>query len=137
MNFVLPVPDRKTGELIRSHRVLARRYLRSWFCLDMVSVLPLVDVVVAAAPSLIDAGNGSMLRSTKLLRVLRLFKLVRVLRASRIMKRWESRISLYTSTRSILSAWVGFAVCLHWMACAWAMHPQLLPTWRGLMSPYM
>ena len=136
VNFVLPVPDAKTGELIRSHRELARRYLRTWFTLDLVSVLPL-DVVVAAAPSIIDSENSSMLRSIKLLRVLRLFKLVRVLRASRIMKRWESRISLYTSTRSILNAWVGFTVCLHWMACAWAMHPQLVPTWRDVANAEM
>ena len=40
----------------RAHRVLARRYLRSWFAIDVISVLP-VDVVVASAQSLIGAEN--------------------------------------------------------------------------------
>jgi len=113
VQFVMPVPDPVTGELIRSHAVLARKYLRGWFGVDVLSVLP-IDVVVVAAPKLIPSEDTSFLRALKLLRIMRLFKLVRVLRASRIIQRWESSISMSTSSRSILSAWVGFIICLHW-----------------------
>lgn len=115
VQFVMPVPDPVTGELIRSHAVLARKYLRGWFGVDVLSVLP-IDVVVVAAPKLIPSEDTSFLRALKLLRIMRLFKLVRVLRASRIIQRWESSISMSTSSRSILSAWVGFIICLHWFA---------------------
>lgn len=129
IQFVLPVPDVRTGELIRSHKRLAVLYLRSWFLLDLVSVLPL-DTVATASPSLFPSDNSSTLRGIKLLRVMRLIKLVRVLRASRLITRWENRISLSTSVRSILAAWFGFCVCLHWLACLWSLTTQILPSWR-------
>ena len=34
------VLDAETGELIRSHRKLAWRYLTSWFFIDVMTVLP-------------------------------------------------------------------------------------------------
>ena len=128
LQFFLPVPDpERGGELIRNHRKLARRYLRSWFTIDVVSILP-IDVIVFAAPSLL--GDSSLVKSIKLLRILRLVKLVRVIRASRIFQRWESSISISMSSRAILGAWICFVLTLHWLACLWAMLPQLVPTWR-------
>ena len=129
VQFVMPVPDPKTGELIRNHKKLAKKYLRGWFTPDFISVLP-VDVIVVAAPSAIPEDNQSLVRTIRLLRVLRLFKLIRVLRASRIIQRWENNIAVSTSTRSIVAAWISFLVVLHWFACFWALLPQLVLSWR-------
>ena len=84
------------------------------------------------------AGSSSvLLKGTKLLRILRLAKLLRVLRASRIIQRWESQISMTTSTRAMTTAIVGFTIMLHWFACAWALLPQLIPPLRDepLLAP--
>ena len=53
LQFFIPVPDNrpeKGGELIRSHRKIAAAYLKSWFAIDVVSILPL-DVSVPTGPS--------------------------------------------------------------------------------------
>ena len=131
VQFVMPVPDSLSGELIRDHRILARRYLRGWFTVDLVSVLP-IDVIVAIAPNILPTENTALVRVFKLMRILRLFKLMRVLRASRIMQRWENAIALSSSARSIATAWFSFCVILHWFACVWALLPQFVMSWREL-----
>ena len=40
LQFFLPVPDAATGELIRSHYLLARKYCLTWFWLDFFTVIP-------------------------------------------------------------------------------------------------
>ena len=40
VQFVMPINDHKTGELIRSHKVLARKYCLTWFWIDLGTVLP-------------------------------------------------------------------------------------------------
>ena len=101
VQFFLPIIDPATGELIRNHKRIAERYLKTWFLIDVGTVLPF-DLVTVAAPDLfaVTCGSGSsiLLKGVKLLRTLRLVKLVRVLRASRIVQRWESAISISTST---------------------------------------
>ena len=101
VQFFLPIHDPATGELIRNHKRIAKRYLKTWFVIDVGTVLPF-DLVTVLAPHLFAAtcggGNSVLLKGVKLLRTLRLVKLVRVLRASRIVQRWESSISISTST---------------------------------------
>ena len=80
---------------------------------------------------LCGSSNALLLKGIKLLRTLRLVKLVRVLRASRIVQRWETSVSISTSTRSVIQAVVGFCVLIHWMACGWALLPQLMPELRN------
>ena len=131
VQFFMPVPDAVTGELIRDHKELAKRYLKGWFSIDLVSVLP-VDIVVALAPNIIPSDNTALVRVVRLMRIARLFKLMRVLRASRIMQRWENAIALTSSTRSIVTAWFSFVVILHWFACIWALLPQFIASWREI-----
>ena len=71
VQFFLPVPDAKTGELLRDRREIARRYLTSWFVIDIVSILPM-DIVEVTG--MLGDGNSG-LRSVRLFRVLRLAKL--------------------------------------------------------------
>ena len=89
VNFVMPVFDKESGEMIRNHSELAKRYLSSWFAIDVGTCLPF-DLVMLLAPSLFEAdcgsGSGFLVKATKLLRTLRLFKLVRMMRASRLIQ---------------------------------------------------
>lgn len=133
VQFVMPVFDKHTGEMIRSHSMLARRYLTSWFTIDVGTCLPF-DLVMLFAPSLfeVDCGSGSgfLVKATKLLRTLRLFKLVRMMRASRLIQRWESSISVSTSTQTLIQAWIIWTVAMHWLACVWCILPQFQSSWR-------
>ena len=73
VQFLMPIPDPVTGELIRNHRTLAKKYLTGWFPIDVVSVLP-VDILVVAVPNIIPPDNTTLVRTIRLLRVMRLFK---------------------------------------------------------------
>ena len=104
VQFLLPYVDAKSGEIVRNHKRIADHYLRSWFIIDLGTVLPF-DLMTVLAPTLFasDCGTGgtqSLIKGVKLLRVLRLVKLLRVLRASRIIQRWESSSVTTSRVRS-------------------------------------
>ena len=66
LQFFLPIPDHQ-GELIRDRKLIAMRYLKSWFVLDVVSVLPLDIYVVtldeeSAATKAWERLTGALLR---------------------------------------------------------------------------
>ena len=98
VQFFLPFQSSQ-GVWEKSHSSTAANYLKSWFVIDIVSVLPL-DVATAA--DAIKVKNPTVLRSVRLLRVLRLIKLLRILRTSRILTRWENRIGLTSSSKALI-----------------------------------
>ena len=71
VQFFLPVPDLSKGEgaYERRHYMLAKKYICSWFCLDLVTIVPFDVLVMSGALS-------GPVKMTKIMRVLRLFKLV-------------------------------------------------------------
>ena len=88
VQFFLPVPDPSKGEgsFERRHVVLAKKYLKGWFMLDVVTIIPF-DVLVYAS-----VLTGPV-KGTKLLRIMRLIKLLKVLKGSAIIERWQSQIA--------------------------------------------
>jgi len=80
----------------------ARRYLRGWLTLDILSVAPwdLLSVIVR-----ID--DTSVLRFPKLLKLVRLMKILKILRASRVVARLEENFGVKCTIRvnSELCSW--------------------------------
>ena len=101
-NFFLPYrePIAKGGGMVKNHRLIAKNYLCSWFPLDIISVVPVDNIMMAIDTTQIK--GASMLAAIRLLRLLRLIKLARILRASRIFSRW--RIPSRSRTRSRTSS---------------------------------
>jgi hypothetical protein len=144
VQFFVPVQGSLTDDLVRSHSIIARRYLTSWFLLDVLTVLPFDalslllpdtfdparDSPAGAPGNCVGGGSAVLLKGVKLLRIFRLFKLLRVLRASRIIQRWESRSSIPLARRQFLLAWVIVLVAMHWLACLWALLPTLMSNLR-------
>ena len=67
-----------------------------------------------------DGSGGNETQNLKILRVirtLRLIKLVRLVRASRLIRRWQSRISTDFGTLIILKCLVLILLSSHWFAC--------------------
>ena len=91
MNFFLMYRENAElgGGMVRDKKRIRRHYLRGWFALDFISILPF-DIVAFALRS---SSLGKM-KALRIIRLLRLLKLVRILRASRIFKRWESSIAV-------------------------------------------
>ena len=142
VQFFLPVLNPETNEFIRDHKILANKYLKSWFVIDVGTVLPF-DTLMLIVPDLFGSECGSgftPVKAMKLLRIARLFKLVKILRASRILSRWESSISMSTSSRTLLTACTPPHVCSGPLApsraassCRWS--PPLCRTCWILRAP--
>lgn len=129
MQFFLKIRVKKISgstRWIRSTRALAAHYLKGWFFLDLVSVLP-VDHIIAL---FLGRGNDNAqkARALRVLRIVRLVKLARVFRASRVLQRWENVIVLPFSTQALLRFIVAIVTLSHWMACAWALFGRMLAT---------
>ena len=107
IQFFMPVPDPKTGELLRDRKAIAMKYIKSWFPLDLATILP-VDLIEVFG--LFGDEGSSGLRSVRLLRVLRLAKLLRMLRASRIIQRWQNAVGLSSTSMSMIYI---FVLCAH------------------------
>lgn len=110
---------------VTSPKVIARRYLSSWFAIDLISVLVSgVDIAVVSTGD-VD-GDFSKLRALRVLRALRLVKLARLARASRIFKRWETYFSVNYALVSLVSAGLSICFFAHLMACVWALQAKLV-----------
>ena len=78
-----------------------------------------VDYVAVATSG--SDGDVSGLKSLRVLRALRLVKMARLIRASRIVKRWETRIEFNYSAMAVMRSMGGSVIVMHWVACAWVM----------------
>ena len=125
LNFVTGRFKSEAAVWVTSFRALSRRYLKSWFWVDVVSVLPF-DVVGVA----INSSDVSKLKIFQIVRLLRLFKLVRLIKGTRIFARWEHNIGLAYSLQSIVKFVLGMLFAAHWVRkvlCV-RVHPCRAPT---------
>jgi len=108
--------------IMEPHRILVN-YLKTWFLIDMVVILPDWTFVIVAAVQ----GDGQAMKQgsgVKLLRVLRLVRMVRLLRLVRLRKLVQSVNDLIDSEYvSIVANIVKMIACLlainHFIACLW------------------
>ena len=98
---------------IRSH------YLRTWFAVDVMSMLPFELLTQAGLIGESD-NYSSLLRLVRTIRLLRLIKLLRLLRASRILARWKSYFGLSYATTTMMKFFTMTIFMVHLMGCAWA-----------------
>ena len=108
-NFNLIYLDEKppTARTSRTAGRSSTRYLRGFFVIDLVSIIPYE----------MDAGG---LKALKLLRLLRLFKLLRILRSGRILK----RLGFHERGYNVLALFkfiLGTLMIAHWLACMWQL----------------
>ncbi|GMH84089.1 hypothetical protein TL16_g09811 [Triparma laevis f. inornata] len=66
------------GRFIADRRIIAKKYVTSWFAIDFLSTFPFDRVLPLLAPDLFT--DESSLRMIKLIRTLRLFRLLKLLR---------------------------------------------------------
>ena len=104
------------GRLVKDLDKIRSHYLRTWFTVDFVSIVPF-DL-------LSDLGNSSALEKLgviRMVRLLRLLKMLRVLKANRMFKRWECAIAIPYASLSLAKFGVMILFFCHWQACLWGM----------------
>jgi len=96
LNLLTPF-QKQSGVWVTDHKEIAKNYIKSWFFLDLLSVLP-VDML-------------------RMVRLLRLTKLLRIFRASRVLKRWETRITMSYGFITLCKFVLYMLLLSHWLAC--------------------
>lgn len=129
LQFFLMYPKRTTYGYTLEHRqsMIVRHYLRSWFSIDLMSVMPFDWM-----GWLVRSRELQNLKIVKLTRLLRLLKLVRVVRASRILRRLESRMSISYGKLGLIKFFAILAVITHWLANLWALNLVLVDEAEGV-----
>ena len=144
LNFCLMYQEGSRAEGRRwvfDPKKIACRYIKGWFTIDVLSIAASAFDVQAfvlakrsseqAAFSAEEAQNLYLLR---IVRVLRLVKLLRLVRGSRLLKRWQTRISISSSSLQTIQLLVLLLITTHWFSCILALQTAFsdtLDTWLG------
>ncbi|MFM8983367.1 MAG: ion transporter [Spartobacteria bacterium] len=113
VNFFAPVVV--DGHLITDRKIIARRYLKGWFILDVIATVPW------------DVFFGSAFGGLRLLRLLRLAHIATFMRRVA-----NANVINATVLRMVfLAFWI--AIFAHWVACGWITlgAGNIGPEWRG------
>lgn len=111
--IMYPVAFQHGSYFVSNRTFIARRYFRTWFVCDLISIIPF-----SLAGMAIESEGVSKLRILKVVRLLRLLKLARLLRSLRLLKRWQVELALSYRKMTLISLLLSVVVATHWIACA-------------------
>ena len=119
------------GRPVSEPSVVRRHYLRTWFLVDLLAVVPFD--VIANAPGFAGGSAAHVLRLLSLLRV------VRVARILILQREWRVRTSFNPALLRLAFFFFWIVVISHWIACGWialdgleAGHAELHPYQQAL-----
>jgi len=97
-------------------RYIACRYLKSWFPLDIISLIPFDFISFVSA-----SDSISQAKAIKLVRLLRLLKLVRLCRTLRLFRHFELHMSITYGKLALFKCFCLLMIIAHWLANLWAL----------------
>eukprot|EP01051_Picozoa_sp_SAG22_P002454 SAG22_NODE_110_length_19679_cov_45.046527_6_plen_532_part_00 len=102
-------------------RQIRRNYMRGWFGIDLLSVLP-INYVIQIIEETTDADFGSGGENQKVLkavRLVRLTKLLRVARIRRLLKRFAEQVDGVMVTAKFTALLLAMTFASHILCCIW------------------
>ena len=120
LNFFVAIVDPLDGQLVFHHPTIIKKYLKGWFIIDVISVMPF-DLL----SFIFENGEVGKLKILRVLRLLRLMKLLRILRAGRIFQRLETQYQIDYSRLELAKFVLLALLTSHWMACAFGIVADL------------
>ncbi|TMW60338.1 hypothetical protein Poli38472_000380 [Pythium oligandrum] len=106
VNFVSAYEE--SGRIEDRPKVIATRYLKSWFALDLVSAFPIY---------LVQSSYSRVPQLTRLFRLFRLLRLFRMLTIIRILNRLEYALLLRSTVSSLFKFFLLVCFTSHWLSC--------------------
>ena len=94
INMRLPFRHHRTGNLVLDQKAIITRYLKSWFMIDLLSILPFEFIALTVT------SRGQDLEKLQLLRFIRLTKLLKLLRVFRA-KRKLKQVKIASGLRFV------------------------------------
>jgi len=104
-----------TSRKLSAH--LRDTYLKGWFFIDFISILPYDLISWLVESSAKDGGNVHVLRLMRIVKLARLFKTLRVLRVSRLVTRYDDRVGISFSKLRVWKYLFFTMISSHWLAC--------------------
>ena len=121
LNFFTAYPDEHSRVLVTDLPTIRRKYLRGWFTIDLVAVLPFAYVEVLSQKSN-GQGMWSVLGEQRVMKVLRLMRLAKLLRLPKfipMIRRLDERFDgLLTSCKMVTLILIVLYVT-HIVGCLW------------------
>jgi hypothetical protein len=99
------------GILVTDPLAMRKNYLKGWFTLDALSLLPL-DIIVLLIG--VEHFGGMWI-----IPLLRLPRLLRIARIMKYFKEWEKDLQINPSIIRILKLIISVMLSAHWIACGW------------------
>lgn len=113
--------------LIIDRATIRKRYMSSWFWIDLISIMPLELI-------------NSDLQILKLLRLLRLLKLAKLARVDGMIARWQITLGLHYSTVNLVLNLMAVILAVHWIGCLWFLVMKFEDsdnkTWISTLNPH-
>ena len=102
---------REKGEMVTDDKLVAWNYLKFWFWIDLISILPFDEIL--------GSGSSGSFNYNILLRLLKIFKLFRVFRVMRILKRFEEVTKVNPSVLRLMKMCILLLFIWHIIACCY------------------
>jgi len=100
--------------------LISLNYLKTWFIIDVVSILPFDIIRREEERQLMEPGAevSPEIQLMRVVRLLRLLKLFRLVRAARLLSRWDHLIGISYKFQLLLLFFFRIIILAHWMASA-------------------
>ena len=107
------------GMFVKDLELVAKRYLTTWFPIDVISSFPLTIITFAIESSAADDGAGQNRFSgiNRLLRMLKLSKLFRIIKVARSLKFLSDLASFNPGMARLFASLLALVLVCHWVAC--------------------
>eukprot|EP01029_Cantina_marsupialis_P023538 TRINITY_DN5898_c0_g1_i3.p1 TRINITY_DN5898_c0_g1~~TRINITY_DN5898_c0_g1_i3.p1 ORF type:complete len:906 (+),score=275.51 TRINITY_DN5898_c0_g1_i3:605-3322(+) len=107
--------DKKDGVIVTIPKIIAKRYLRTWFTFDLLAAMP-VDLIMFFFNEIALFKLFKMFRLFRLIRLLRLFRLVRL---RRLFSQLEDHLSLSAPFVRLIELLLQVSLIAHCLGCFW------------------
>lgn len=110
----------KEGVVLMDHRVIVKKYLTSWFVVDLVSSIPFDVMIYYIAQHQNLGRQGDTLKFLEMVRMGRFYKLSRLLRLFRfvgVFTRLRGGFFLTHTSSNIIKFIIFSIFAMHWSAC--------------------
>jgi hypothetical protein len=112
------------GELVTARKTIARVYLKGWFWIDFLSVVP---ITLIFEQDLESGGSSNASRFVKLAklpriyRILRVVKMIKIFKTSKALQLWYESIQISKEAKQIIASFITMAFLLHMVGCFFAI----------------
>lgn len=113
LRFLTVEQDVATGAYVTNRYVIAKRYVRGAFFIDVLASIPMQLLI------------SPRMRMVRMMRIFRLFKLMRLLRVARVTKHFQERTALPFLHKWFVQWGLILGLTSHWLACALGFSSKL------------